>query len=268
MNGEKPRLLSKRLMTSAIIVSIAVYVIFFAPLWLFIITNMLIIGLALLEFYSICENIDFKPNKIIGVALGSLLPMFIFVPGDALIFIVAIVILSFKNFETQDRYRGIVNTGITIFGMVYIALLCSFFTKMRYLEDGAIWVAYLITMIKVGDAGAYFIGTTYGTRKLVERISPNKSVEGAIGGFICSILSSLCFKIFLPHIPFVHLFVLGIVLSIIGQMGDLVESLIKRECNVKDSGIMPGLGGILDIFDSMIFSVPFLYYYINVFLMR
>ncbi len=98
--------------------------------------------------------------------------------------------------------------------------------------------------------------------KLIEHISPNKSVEGAAGGLLTTLVLSLLSKSYLGFIPLGHLFIMGILVGVISQVGDLAESLLKREVGVKDSGQLPGLGGVLDILDSVIFTVPFVYYYI------
>ncbi|MDD5671236.1 MAG: phosphatidate cytidylyltransferase, partial [Candidatus Omnitrophica bacterium] len=113
-------------------------------------------------------------------------------------------------------------------------------------------------------AGAYFVGKNYGKIKLIEHISPNKSVEGAVGGFLTTVALSLLSFIYLPHVPFVHLLVLGILTGLLAQLGDLAESVMKRDAGVKDSGAVPGLGGILDILDSLILTIPFIYYYITI----
>jgi len=128
------------------------------------------------------------------------------------------------------------------------------------------WVLYLVLLIKTGDAGAYFIGTKFGKTKLFESVSPNKSWEGAWGGFVTTVLLSLISSVYLRDVSFLHLLILGTVLGVIAQLGDLIESLMKRNVGVKDSGEVPGLGGILDVLDSLIFTTPFLYFYITFFI--
>ncbi|MBU1862594.1 MAG: phosphatidate cytidylyltransferase [Candidatus Omnitrophica bacterium] len=258
--------LSKRLIYSTIILSIVYYINFHTSCFVFIPVNMLVIALALYEFFTMTENKGLEPHKIVGIIFGVLFPLFVYYPGEILIFGSAILTFSFLNFNSKNKHAGFLNTATTLFGLVYVGLLLSYFTKLRFLDQGTLWVVFAIWVTKMGDAGAYFIGTHFGKLKPFKKISPNKSVEGAVGGLIVSFLSAIILKAFFVNIPFIHFVLLGILLGVLSQFGDLAESLIKRECNVKDSGTIPGLGGILDIMDSLIFTVPFLYYYIKVFI--
>ncbi|MFH0858625.1 MAG: phosphatidate cytidylyltransferase [Candidatus Omnitrophota bacterium] len=104
----------------------------------------------------------------------------------------------------------------------------------------------------------------FGKTPLIPRISPKKSVEGAVGGVIFSVLGALICKSFLPF-SYMHLLILGVLLSVLGQLGDLSESLIKRDCQIKDSGsAIPGIGGVLDLLDSLIFTAPAFYFYMSI----
>ncbi len=128
-------------------------------------------------------------------------------------------------------------------------------------------IVYLILVTKSGDIGAYFIGTRFGRHSLIPRISPNKTVEGMLGGLGFSVLVSLVSINFLPSFSLIRLLILGLVLGTLAQVGDLSESLIKRDCGVKDSGqTFPGLGGVLDTIDSVLFTVPIFYFYVKVFM--
>jgi phosphatidate cytidylyltransferase len=117
------------------------------------------------------------------------------------------------------------------------------------------------------DTGAYYTGRTIGRHKLAPRVSPGKTIEGAIGGFVMAVVAGLlCKLVFFPEIPAAHALALGAVLGTIGQVGDLAESLLKRGSNVKDSGtLLPGHGGMLDRVDSILFCAPVLYYYSRLF---
>ena len=117
----------------------------------------------------------------------------------------------------------------------------------------------------MGDVGAYFIGGSIGKHNLISRISPHKTVEGTIGGLIFSVATALASKAYLPDFHYAHLFTLGLLLGILAQVGDLAESLLKRACEVKDSGKnLSGFGGMLDLIDSLIFTAPIFYFYIVV----
>ena len=135
-----------------------------------------------------------------------------------------------------------ISTAVTLFGIVYACWFFLHLLKIKTLPHGEFWIFYTILVVKGGDAGAYFVGRKFGKAKLIEHISPNKSIEGAVGGFLTTLILSLCAKIYLPHVPLSHLLVLGIVAGVLSQLGDLAESLIKRDVGVKESGRIPGLG--------------------------
>jgi len=116
----------------------------------------------------------------------------------------------------------------------------------------------------MGDVGAYFVGRSIGKHNLIPRISPNKTVEGTMGGLIASIATALISRLYLPNYSFWHLLTLGLLLGILAQVGDLAESLIKRDCNTKDAGNnILGFGGMLDVIDSLLFTTPIFYFYVK-----
>lgn len=177
----------------------------------------------------------------------------------------AMLCIFIFNFHRRLKEQALVNTSVTMFGVIYVGWFFSLVTKIRQLPNGAAWVLYVILVTKSGDAAAYLLGQKFGRTKFIEHISPNKSIEGAAASLTASVATSLLTKTFLPHVTFNHLLILGFVLGILALVGDLCESLIKRDCGVKDSGQIPGLGGVLDIIDSLIFTIPFCYYYVSVF---
>jgi phosphatidate cytidylyltransferase len=119
-------------------------------------------------------------------------------------------------------------------------------------------------MIKLGDIGAYLIGSRWGKKPLMPHISPKKTVEGSLGGLLFSVLGALISKPFLPF-DYLQLCLIAIGLGVLGQLGDLSESLLKRDCQIKDSGaIFPGMGGVLDQIDSLLFTAPVFYFYLSV----
>jgi phosphatidate cytidylyltransferase len=129
-------------------------------------------------------------------------------------------------------------------------------------------VLFIVAVTKCGDIGALLIGSQIGKHPLLPQVSPNKSVEGTLGGLLCSAIVAVLCRSFLPPMPYFtmgYVALMGCFFGGLGQLGDLSESLIKRDCNVKDSGnVVPGIGGILDVIDSLLFSVPAFYLYISV----
>lgn len=258
------RQIHKRLLASAGFISVAAYTIFFAPRWFFFIFVEVFILLGLNEFLSLAEKKGVTIHRILTLTFGALVPFSVFFHSDSVILMLAMLAVLVMHFKPSLRDQALISTAVMVFGILYVAWFCSYLIKMRYLNHGGWWVFYTILLVKGGDAGAYFVGKNYGKIKLIEHISPNKSVEGAVGGFLTTVALSLLSFIYLPHIPFVHLLVLGILTGLLAQLGDLAESVMKRDAGVKDSGAVPGLGGILDILDSLILTIPFIYYYITI----
>lgn len=157
--------------------------------------------------------------------------------------------------ETEKGMEAAMRLGA---GLIYVPLLFSFTVLVRALPDGLSWVFLTLFVTWAGDTGAYFAGRAFGRTKLFERVSPKKTWEGAVGGFIFSIAFACGFKVLLlPSLTWGQAILLGALLDVVGVLGDLVESMFKRAFGVKDSGwIMPGHGGILDRIDSLLFTGP------------
>ena len=153
-------------------------------------------------------------------------------------------------------------------GIVYICIYLSFLVPIRNGSEGILWVFFILLVLWMGDTGAYIVGSMLGRTKLCPAVSPNKTIEGALAGLLFSLVTGLaCKKIFLPDISMTNCILLTAGISLIGQLGDLCESVFKREREYKDSGnILPGHGGILDRIDSLLLAAPFLYYYKGFFL--
>lgn len=261
-------MLIKRIISSIILICILVATIFIDWLCGLVITIFIIVGLY--EFFTMLENKGISIYKYFGIAMGAIIPLSILFRFELtrnweLLFIVlALLFLILMQFRRRENSGVIVGISTTIFGILYVSWFLSFLIRIRYLADGIGLLAAVLIITKLGDIGAYTIGIRFGKTPLIPRISPKKSVEGAIGGFIFSILGSLACRIFLPFL-FLHLIFIGAFLGILSQLGDLSESLMKRDCQVKDSGnIFPGLGGVLDLIDSLLFTAPAFYFYMNI----
>jgi len=257
---------SKRLLTSAILVGTSLYAIFWAPNWIFVLTVELFVLLSLNEFFEMAaKKEEWTINRGLGLTFGGLFPLTYYFPGDVVIMLSAVLCIFLYNFHRRLKAQALVNTSVTMFGIVYVAWFFSFIAKIRQLPHGAWWVLFVILVTKSGDMAAYFVGQRYGRTKFIPHISPQKSVEGSVASFACSVGVASLSKVYLPYVPMVHLITLGIVLGVLAQVGDLCESLIKRDVGVKDSGNLPGIGGVLDVLDSLLFTIPFLYYYLVAF---
>ncbi len=152
--------------------------------------------------------------------------------------------------------------GWIILGLVYLPFLLGHLIPLRMLNHGREWIFLTLIVIMSCDSFAYFIGRSLGRNKLYPAVSPNKSIEGALGGLLGSVLAALFVNsTFLPVIGIFGAVMIGLTLGVMGQLGDLFESLLKRACQVKDSGtLIPGHGGILDRLDSLLFAFPIVYY--------
>ena len=248
--------------------SLTVFTIFFAPKWFFFLVIEFFCFWGLWEYLDLAAKKDLPVSKVITLFFGLLLPFFLIAGAEVVVILAATFVLSVMNFDERIRQKSFIATAASIFGLVYVTWFFSHMIKLRGLEHGAAWVFYTVLIVKGGDAGAYFVGRKYGKTKLIPHISPNKSVEGSIGCFLTSIALSVLSKIWMPYAPFLHLLVVGALVGVLSQIGDLVESMMKREAGVKDSGQMPGLGGMLDVMDSLILTVPFVYYYLVFFMVE
>jgi phosphatidate cytidylyltransferase len=171
-----------------------------------------------------------------------------------LAFMVVLLFLTY-TVATKNKFT-FEEVGFSVLGTIYVGLGFYYFMETR--DAGLVYIFYSLFMIWATDSGAYFIGKALGKRKLWPEISPNKTIEGSIGGVVCAVIVAVLFSVFSDiDVSLIQLLVITIVLSIFGQIGDLVESALKRHFNVKDSGrILPGHGGILDRFDSLLFVWP------------
>jgi phosphatidate cytidylyltransferase len=188
------------------------------------------------------------------------------------IFLLAILILFALHFREQAG--AIIDMAVSAFGLLYVALPLGMMMGILYFpmtEDGRLWVAYLLAVTKLTDVGAYFGGSLLGRHKLAPQISPAKTIEGALFGLVFAVAVSFLFYLIGNgvssrsfHLSLIEMIGLGVVLGCVGQFGDLSESLLKRDANKKDSNILPGLGGVLDSVDSLLFNAPIVYVYIIV----
>jgi len=261
-------MLAKRTLTAAALIGIILGVIFID--WLCGLLVILFIIIGLYEFFTMLEKKGITTYKYVGIGVGVIIPLsiaFRFEPTKSweLLFIVlALLFLILMQFRRRASDGVIVDISTTLFGILYVSWFFSFLIKIRYMPGGLGYLGALLLITKSGDIGAFLVGRKLGKTPLIPRISPKKTVEGALGGVILSIMVAFASKPLL-HFSYLHLVWLAVALNILGQLGDLSESLIKRDCGVKDSGnILPGMGGMLDVIDSLLFAAPVFYFYMNI----
>ncbi len=264
---------AKRTLVTLVLLSFVGMVIYVFPNWMFSLVIVSFIALGQFDFFNLVENRKIFVYKYFGIIAGCGIPIVIFLGDkfsslknlDPLLIVVASLAAFILQFTRRDNARDhLIGTALTLFSLFYVAWFFSFFVKLKLLDNGSNLVAFLILVTKSADIGAYVIGSSIGRRELIPRISPKKTKEGTIGGIVVSAVVALTVGKGLTGFSFFHLFGLGIVLAVLGQVGDLAESLIKRDCGVKDSGIyLPGIGGVLDLIDSLLFTVPVFYFYVT-----
>lgn len=204
---------------------------------------------------------------VVSFAFSSVQEKLLFLaPLSLLISVILLMIFHFHRIE-----GAIKDISAGFFGIVYIAVPLGMVLSILYFKqgvtsyDGRFWLAYLLSVTKVSDVSAYFIGKFFGKRKLLLKVSPNKTLEGAIAGFVASVLLSLFLQRLMPEqISTLVALILGIVLAVFSQVGDLSESLFKRDVQIKDSSSIPGIGGVLDLLDSIFINGAILYFFLLV----
>lgn len=215
------------------------------------------------EFYKAVKNIGYKPIINMGYLGSVIIFLSDVIPKlerdfalSAVLFIMLISILFNKEVELKD-------IGITLLGILYVPFMLF---HISYLEGTKyIWLIFLIAFGT--DTFAYFAGNLFGKNKLIPKVSPNKTIEGSIGGIIGSLIITIAFSYMFDIGDIWKVGIMSIITSVVSQFGDLVASKIKRTTGIKDYGkLIPGHGGILDRFDSIILTAPVIYYFVNYFL--
>jgi phosphatidate cytidylyltransferase len=254
---------------------------------LILIVSLAISLVTLYEYYRLCDKgEDGKPLIVWGMIAGAVanIIIFYFAFGEKFgffyssIFQVKIIlafialflgiILVIQLFGRPIK-GGIYSLAVTVFGIIYIVFFFSHIIFMKALPDGFLYILILNIIIMINDTAAYFGGSLFGKHKLNFPVSPNKSWEGYFSGMVFSIIFMIItneiYKVFLNKHLFslIECIIVAAFLSTLGHLGDLVESAVKRDASKKDSGsLLPGHGGMWDVFDALIFSLPFFYYYL------
>ena len=286
----KARVFLRRLVSSVVLWTIVLCALFSGNKllsdYVFLAIMMLLAGTGLLEFYGLVQRSGYACFKGWGVCAGLLLMAgtffhlqgFLGLTGSParvndfevsllILFVLGLCLRQFFSKETRTALQAV---AMTLLGLMYFAWLLNFSQKINYFDgvNGTFYVLYFIVVTKFSDIGAYCVGSLIGRHKMIPRISPGKTWEGFGGAIAVSTGVSLAFAHFaggkLTGMTWPHALVLGVVLSLSAVVGDLIESIFKREAGVKDSGrYFPGIGGILDLLDSLLFNAPLMYLYLR-----
>ena len=263
-----------RTLTGAVFVIIIIGSILLS-VYSFMTVFLLVTVLGLLEFYKLSSADTMKPQRITGILFGAFMFLSIaFYAHNLVPFAIVLIniplLMSLFIFELYRKKEfPFNNVAITILGILYIALpmaLLNFLFSPFQLKgefNTHILVAFF-TLTWMADTAAYLVGMAIGKHQLFERISPKKSWEGAIGGLVFGIVAAYILSLFYRDLLFYQWAIISVIITIVGGYGDLVESMFKRSIHIKDSGsILPGHGGILDRFDCVFFTAPFVFIYIT-----
>lgn len=290
-------MLKQRIMSGVLLAVMVVLVANYLPspaCWL------LIVGLSALaqyEFYTMMDGAGLPVFRVIGMLGGAAVVSSTFwtigpeshqlaagYRWENLVLMLTALVVFVRQFPQKDNKQPVSTIACTLLGVWYVAFLINYFTRLAFAwhdggllhsvgPTGRMMVLYLVGVVKISDVGAYFSGRLLGRHKLYPRLSPKKTWEGLAGGVLASLVVSLLFwhltggtlgKLTLGLLDAV---ILGLVLPVVGVLGDLFESLLKRSSGMKDSGtLIPGMGGVLDVLDSLLFGAPVLYAYAVLFM--
>ncbi len=267
-------MLKQRVITAAVGVPLVIAVIWFGDPWFSLLTSGVVLA-GTFEFYRMA-NFDKRYPLIyfgllwaLAIVLSSLILHYKGINTLPIVMAGAIIISLIWIAHRPLREKAFFNWAWMVAGVLYVGWMLTYWLNLRFLEDGRNWVYLALLTTFANDSGAFFIGRTWGKHHLASAISPSKTWEGALGGLLSAILGAIVITIILNFIsPFTfkiwQVVIFGCLVSIFAQLGDLVESLLKRNMGVRESGnLLPGHGGILDRFDSLIFVGVLVYYYVN-----
>lgn len=221
------------------------------------------------EFYNLMKAKDFHPAYWVGNFFTVFFIVFAYYalkknwePAHSAILTGAALVTMISTLFLKRPKEAIVDIAVTLFGMIYIGWFFSYFLFIRALTERGAYLLFLLVTIWALDIVAYLVGIRFGKHKLFPSVSPHKSIEGAVAGFIFCLIAAGIFGYY-AGFDMTHSLILGGIIGVVAQLSDLVESLIKRDAGVKDSSqLLPGHGGILDRMDSFILAAPVVYYYL------
>ena len=264
---------ARRWLTALIILPILLLALLKGGHFSFVLIILLVNGLAQWEFLGMFQPEGDRLRRVKAILLGTLLLLsfcttqrgFNLCDPSAPLFVLVAVLFAFFLFYLAS-YGHIANPSqelmVNTLGFVYLPLLLGHFIWLRYLPSGEWWVLWLLAVMFAGDTAAFYCGRAWGKKKLYPEVSPGKTWVGAWGGLAaCLAVGILLGKWLFPPLSYWGLGLLSLTLALVGLVGDLFESMLKRQAQVKDaSQMLPGHGGMLDRLDSLLFAAPAVVY--------
>jgi phosphatidate cytidylyltransferase len=262
--------LSLRIATAAVALPMLIWLVGWSPPWMFPATLLIIIAAALREFFAMVFPHNWKDQSM-GILFGLALSAVVFLDAQlhvthwlGMLFLIGFSIYLFIGGELAERLNRLL---FTMLGGIYAGFLLPFWVLLFRQPQGRAWTFWLLAVVMAGDTAAYFLGRRFGVRKLAPEISPGKTIVGALGYVAGAVIAGMIgAEFFFEQFGRAEILLLSLIVGILGQLGDLFESWIKRVFAVKDSGrLLPGHGGLLDRIDSLIFPAVFTSAYLRVF---
>jgi phosphatidate cytidylyltransferase len=263
--------LVKRVLSTLILLPVFLAIVLVGPIWLFAATIVLLGAAAQWEFTGMFERAGIRTCRVAGLAGGVAVTASFAVSGfDGARVVAALTAALLTLFTMALWRRGGARIAwepfaIAALGIAYVNWLLGYGLWLRELPAGREWVLLLVWVTWLGETAAYLVGSSLGRHPLAPVISPRKTIEGSVAQFAMSLLAAAAAQAwFFGALPLGHALVIGAALGVVGQVGDLVESALKRSVGTKDTGhLIPGHGGLLDRIDSLLFNTPVLFYYVS-----
>jgi phosphatidate cytidylyltransferase len=257
--------LLKRGLSTLVLLPIFIWIVMGAPIWVFGATVVLLAAMGQWEFTGMYERAGVRVFRALGLIGGALVTASFALPISERVVFTGVLLLALTAllWSPRDGPPDWQGTVVTVFGIGYVNWLLGYAFWLRDLEAGKEWVLLLVWVTWLGETAAYLVGSIAGRHALAPRVSPKKTVEGALAQLVVSVLAAVIARAwFFPALTLPGAMFVGVLLGVTGQVGDLVESALKRSVGTKDTGsLIPGHGGVLDRIDSLLFNTPVLFYY-------
>ena len=257
--------LLRRVLSTLVLLPVILAIVLLGPLWLFAATIVIIAAAGQWEFTGMFARAGIRTLRLPGLVGGIAVTASFAMPvSERVVFtLVLLAMLAAALWRPRGARVAWEPVGVTVFGICYVNWLLGYGFWLRDLPAGREWVLLLVWVTWLGETAAYLVGASVGRRPLAPVISPKKTIEGAAAQFVVSIAAAVVGQAwFFPALSREEAVLVGAMLGVVGQVGDLVESALKRSVGTKDTGhLIPGHGGMLDRIDSLLFNTPVLFYY-------
>lgn len=257
-----------RVLSAIVLIPLVLFTVWQGKILLLLVTALIIL-IGAKEMHMLLRKMQVNHSLLLSVAGGLLFLLTAYIDNESNIgIIITFIILAnlTKLVLTYPKYKAM-DIAATLLSTYYIGWLPVHFYNLRQLDHGFHFVLLMLLTTWATDTFAYFVGINFGRHKLAPLLSPKKSIEGSIGGVLGAILTAYLFALINPETTLINYLLIGFLVGIFSQVGDLAESVLKRIAGVKDSGhLIPGHGGLLDRIDSILFTAPLVYYYAKMFI--